>query len=185
VEILIGGDHYWKIVKDNPPIRISTSAVLVPTTFGWILSGNRSGSYVNSAAVNFANLDQTFPHTDDDHRRFWDLETTGISANHDRSLVPRIRNFLRNSEHFNLESQRRVVSLPKKLDTALPSNRFNAENRLNNLTKRLGNIETDLLRANIKLHHEGASESRPCRRSDGYRVLSSTPSREEIKARED
>jgi len=23
VEILIGGDHYWKIVRDSPPIRIS------------------------------------------------------------------------------------------------------------------------------------------------------------------
>jgi hypothetical protein len=45
VEILIGGDHYWKVVKDSPPIRISTLAVLVPTTFGWILSGNSSGTY--------------------------------------------------------------------------------------------------------------------------------------------
>jgi hypothetical protein len=44
VQILIGGDHYWKIVMDSPPIRISTSAVLIPTAFGWILSGNRSGT---------------------------------------------------------------------------------------------------------------------------------------------
>ena len=36
VEILIGGDHYWKLVKDSPPKRISTSAVLDPTTLGWI-----------------------------------------------------------------------------------------------------------------------------------------------------
>ena len=39
VEILIGGDHYWKVIKDSSPIRISPSAVLVPSTFGWILSG--------------------------------------------------------------------------------------------------------------------------------------------------
>jgi hypothetical protein len=47
VEILIGGNHYWKIVKDGPPIRISTSTVLIPTSFGWILSRNRSRTRVN------------------------------------------------------------------------------------------------------------------------------------------
>ena len=40
VEILIGGDHYWKIVKNSPPIRISTSAVLIPTALGWKQVGN-------------------------------------------------------------------------------------------------------------------------------------------------
>ena len=40
---------------------------------------------------------------------------------------------------FCMEDRRRVVSLPKKRDTILPSNRFNAEKRLNNLTKRLEN----------------------------------------------
>jgi len=83
VEILIGGDHYWKVVKDNSPIRLSTSAVLVPTTVGCMLSGNRSGTYVNSAVVNFIHSDQTFTPSDDDLRRFWDLETIGISAIHD------------------------------------------------------------------------------------------------------
>ena len=41
---------------------------------------------------------------------------------------------------FRVEDQRRVVSLPRKQDTALPSNRINAEKRLN-LTKRLENNE--------------------------------------------
>jgi len=40
-----------------------------------------------------------------------------------------------------MEDQRKVVSVPKKQDTALPSNRLNAEKRLNNLTKRLENNE--------------------------------------------
>jgi hypothetical protein len=84
--ILIGGDHYQKGVKDNSPIRISTLAVLVPAKFGWILSGNRSGTYVNSVAVNFVNLDQTFPPSDDELRCVWNLETIGISANHNQSL---------------------------------------------------------------------------------------------------
>jgi len=86
VDFLIGGDHYWKVVKDNPPIRVSTSAVLVPTMFGWILSGIRSGTYVNSVTVNFVNSHQTLTLSDEYVRRFWDLETIGISANPDRSL---------------------------------------------------------------------------------------------------
>jgi hypothetical protein len=86
VEILIGGDHYWKVVKDSSPIRISTSAALVPSTFCWILSGNRSGKRVNMAVVNFINLDQTLQPLDDELRGFRDLQTIGISDNHDRSL---------------------------------------------------------------------------------------------------
>jgi len=101
VEILISGDHYWKLVKDSPPIRISTSAVLVPTTLGWILRGNRSGTYVNSAMVNIVNSDQTFTPSDDDLRCFWDLETIGISANHDRSLSAKDLKLLEEAEHLS------------------------------------------------------------------------------------
>jgi hypothetical protein len=64
VDVLIGGDYYWKVVKDSPHIRISTSSVLVPTTLGWILSGNRSATYVTSAVVNFINSDETFTTSD-------------------------------------------------------------------------------------------------------------------------
>jgi hypothetical protein len=40
VEIIFGGDSYWKIVMDSPPIRFSESLVLLPSIFGWTLSGN-------------------------------------------------------------------------------------------------------------------------------------------------
>ena len=40
IEMLIGGDHYWKTVKDSPPWRLSPSIVLLPSRLGWILSGN-------------------------------------------------------------------------------------------------------------------------------------------------
>ena len=188
VEILIGGDHYWKGVKDNSPIRISMSAVLVPTTVGWMLSGNRSGTYVNSAVVNFIHSDQTFMPSDDDLRRFWDLETIAISAIHNRSLSAKDSKLLEEFQaSFHMEDQCRVVSVPKKQDTALPINRLNVEKRLKNLKKRLENksIETDVPRSNVKLHHEGVSGSRSCRGLDEHSVLSSTSSSEERKARED
>jgi hypothetical protein len=143
IEVLIGGDHYWKLVNDSLLIRISTSAALVPTMLSWILSGNRSGTYVNSAVVNFVNSDQSFTLSDDDLRCFWDLETIGISANHNRTLSTKDSKLLEEFQaSFRVEGQRRVVSLPKKQDTALPSNRLNAEKQLNNLTKRLENNET-------------------------------------------
>jgi hypothetical protein len=114
VEILIGGDHYWKIVKDSPPIRISMLAALVPTAFGWILSGNRSGTHVNSAVVNFVNLEQTFTPSEDDLRRFWDLENMGISSNHDRSLSAKDSKLLEAYQtSLRMEDQRRAVSLPR------------------------------------------------------------------------
>jgi hypothetical protein len=34
IEILIGGDHYWKIIKNATPIRLSQSLVLIPSKLG-------------------------------------------------------------------------------------------------------------------------------------------------------
>jgi hypothetical protein len=60
IEILIGGDHYWKIVKDTSPIRLPQSVVLLPTMLGWILSGNRSAIAATSIIVNYVDLKDTF-----------------------------------------------------------------------------------------------------------------------------
>jgi hypothetical protein len=92
---------------------------------------------VNSAVVNFINLEQTFTPSEDDLRRFWDLETLGISANQDQSLSADSKLLEDIQASFRVEDQRRVVSLPRKQNIALPSNKMNAEKRLNNLTKRL------------------------------------------------
>jgi len=157
VEILLGGDYYWKGVKDSPPIDISTSAVLAATTLGWILSGNRSETYVNSAVVNFINWDQTFTPSGDDPRRLWDLQTIGISANHDRSVSAKDSKFLEEYRaSFRVKDQSRVASLPKKQDTALPRNRLNTEKGL-----RTWSIETDV-QWKVTLYHEEASRSHCC-----------------------
>jgi hypothetical protein len=107
--------------------------VLVPTTFGWILRGNGPGTHVDSAVVNFTILGQTFTPSDDELRRFWYLETIGISANYDRSLSVKVSRFLEEFlASFRVEDQSRVVFLQRKQDTALPRNMPNAEKRLNN-----------------------------------------------------
>ncbi|XP_035231984.1 uncharacterized protein LOC118203799 [Stegodyphus dumicola] len=42
IEILIGGDHYWQIVSAEAQIKLSESFVMVPSVFGWVLSGTRT-----------------------------------------------------------------------------------------------------------------------------------------------
>ena len=81
IEILIGGDHYWKVIEDNAPIRISSFVATIPSIFGWILSGNRSGITISSAVVNYINSEQPRLPSDDVFRHFWVLETIGIKEN--------------------------------------------------------------------------------------------------------
>jgi hypothetical protein len=64
-------------------MRIYESLVLIPSIFGWVLSGNRSGARVNSTTVNFVHSDRPYLPPDDELRRFWDLETIGITAGTD------------------------------------------------------------------------------------------------------
>ncbi|GFR19886.1 DUF1758 domain-containing protein [Trichonephila clavata] len=42
IEILIGVDFYWNIMHSDAPVKLSDSLALVPSSFGWILSGSRS-----------------------------------------------------------------------------------------------------------------------------------------------
>ncbi|GFT88991.1 integrase catalytic domain-containing protein [Nephila pilipes] len=42
IEILIGADFYWNVMHSDAPVNLSDSLVLVPSSFGWILSGSRS-----------------------------------------------------------------------------------------------------------------------------------------------
>jgi hypothetical protein len=138
IELLIGGDQYWRIVKDTGPVRLSPSLVLLPSQLGWILSGNRSGHTVNSATVNYINLDQPASPQDDDFRHFWDLETIGISSEQPRTMSEKDSSLLSqfHASH-SLQNGRRVVSLPRKEHVSLPSNYHQAEKRLHALERRL------------------------------------------------
>jgi hypothetical protein len=93
IEILIGGDYYWRIVKDASTIRLSSSLVLLPKKFGWILTGNRTGITANQMMVNHVTLE----HSDNDLRLFWDLETFGITPSQERSPTTGESQILQNS----------------------------------------------------------------------------------------
>jgi len=137
IEVLIGGDHYWKLIKHNPPLRISPSLLLLPSIFGWVLIGNRSGVSVNHVAINNIELCQDVDLRDGQFRRFWILEAMGIT---DTDTVPpsvkdtaMLSSF---SDSFRKEDGRAVVSLPKKEHAILNDNNTNAHRRFKSLTKR-------------------------------------------------
>jgi len=62
VEVLMRGEHYWRIIKDASKMRLSTSLVLLPTKFRWIWTGNRTGIIANEIMVNHISLE----HLDND-----------------------------------------------------------------------------------------------------------------------
>ena len=71
-------------MNDSPSWRISPSIVLLPSSLGRILSGNRSDISVNVAAFNLLNLERAGPLPETEIKRFWDLETIGIKAHQDK-----------------------------------------------------------------------------------------------------
>jgi len=85
-EILIGGEHYWEIVNDTSPIRLSPSVVPLPSKLGWIPSGNRSAVTASSIMVNYVNLGQSSFTSDYVVRRFWYLKTLGTTDKQDKSM---------------------------------------------------------------------------------------------------
>lgn len=143
IEVLIGGDQYWKIATDAAPIRLSSSLVLIPSKFGWIFSGNRSGISVCTAEVNFINSHSDLPISDASLRRFWDLETIGITNEPTKSLSTKDAKLL---EEFHasycLEDHRRIVCLPRDESISLTDNYTNAVRRFHSLEKRLENSKS-------------------------------------------
>jgi hypothetical protein len=137
IEILIGGDNYWKIVKDSSPIRLTSSVVLLPSKLGWILSVSRSGITVNSVMVNYVKLNTSSPN-EDILRRFWDLENIGSMENQDSTPSLKDSALLQEfAASFCLEDQRRLVSFPRKENITVPNNRHEAEKRFLSLEKKL------------------------------------------------
>ncbi|GFQ95405.1 integrase catalytic domain-containing protein [Trichonephila clavata] len=79
IEILIGADFYWNVMHSDAPVKLSDSLALVPSGFGWILSGSRSHATVSfNPIVHSINVDTLTHELDNMVRNFWNLESTGI-----------------------------------------------------------------------------------------------------------
>ena len=89
VGVLIGSDHYWKVVSGEI-VRGSTGPTALKSRFGWILSGPLSGLMECSTISNLACCQTLFTTSDPLQRsdteleialrRFWDLESLGIQG---------------------------------------------------------------------------------------------------------
>jgi hypothetical protein len=111
IKVLIEGDNYWRIVTDASTIRLYPSLVLLPTKFGWILTENRTGITANEMMINHITLE----HLDNDLRRFWDLETIGITPTQQKPLAAGDSQILQEFRYsYSIEDGRSVVRLPKK-----------------------------------------------------------------------
>ena len=124
IEILVGGDYYWTIVKDSPLLRMSQSTVLLPSKFGWILTGNRTGISTNVIAVHLLHSESHGSLPDVEVKRFWVLEAIGITAHQERGWDSKDSSILKAfHDSFRTEAKRRVVYLPEKKEVTIPTNR--------------------------------------------------------------
>jgi len=84
--------------------------------------------------VNHINLE----HQDNDLRRFWEIETIGITPNQQKPLTAGDSQILQEfRDSYRIEHGRRVVRLPKKNVCDLSLNRDTAERSFSTPQKRL------------------------------------------------
>ena len=137
IEVLIGADYYWNIVTTQRPIRVSPSLVLLPTIFGFVLSGNRSSTTVNQVSVHYISftLDEI---SNESVRLFWDLETIGIKEYQPRALTAKDATLVDEFyDSYRVEDGRKVVSLPRKKGIHFSNNLTTATQRFCSLEKKL------------------------------------------------
>jgi len=102
-----------------PSVRLSPSTVLLLSHLGWIMSGRRAGISTNAIAVHFLHAENRSLWSDAEVKRFWELETIGITAHQDRRWDSSIIQAFHDS--FRTEANRRVVSLPRKRNVTIPT----------------------------------------------------------------
>jgi len=173
------GKIIWGIIKDAVTTHISPSLVLLPTKFCWILTGNSNGI----TGIVIMVIHKILENLGKDLRRFWDLETIGITPNQQKPLTAGDSQILQEfRDSYHIEHVSRVVRLPKKYICDLSLNRETAESTFRTLHNRiqqddaLRTISEELMLDHVmKDHVELATNT-----ENSFRVfLSATPCGEE------
>ena len=136
VDMLVGSDHYWRIVTGRTR-RGTSGPVAIETKMGWVLSGpvaqNPRTMALTVAAthalrVETVALEQSL---DNQLRQFWELESLGV-AREERSVYEQFE------QQISFDGQRYEVSLPWKPNhLPLPDHYELCRKRLLNLLRRL------------------------------------------------
>ena len=161
INILIGSDHYWKVVTGRV-VRGESRPIAIETRLGWILSGPSQeveSTVINFAATHSSRLLRLNSVTDDEDldaglKKFWDLESLGILKEEHpvRELF---------SQRITFENGRYQVHLPwKQSHPPLPDNYDLCRRRLGGLMKRLSQNPERL-----RLYNSGTTAARGCRDS--------------------
>ena len=140
IDLLIGSDHYWKVVTGGV-VRGCDGPTAIETRFGWVLSGP-SKEPAEHTPINFisthsshmlrVDADADAEHLDAELKRFWSLESLGIS----KEEHPVQQQF---SQRITFDNGRYEVHLPwKQTHLDLPDNHDFCKRRLGSLLKRLG-----------------------------------------------
>ena len=139
VDVLIGSDHYWKLVTGEM-VRGASGPTAVQTRLGWVLSGPAEGltqrHAVNLATTHILRTDAQAASSqkcdlDENLKKFWDLETLGIREG-ECSVYEEFERSI--SSHDG----RYEVHLPwKDPHPMLPDNYDLSQKRLTGLLKRL------------------------------------------------
>ena len=137
VDILIGLDQYWNFVKQDI-VRGIDGIVAQDTVFGWVISGSWQG------------VPKTMSHQllcltdiqDSELRRFWDLDSIGITSGKsvESDFIDPVLDRFNKSITYSEGEQRYEVSLPWKQSIdhdRLLDNEKLALNRLSSLSRRL------------------------------------------------
>ncbi|GFR13568.1 integrase catalytic domain-containing protein [Trichonephila clavata] len=141
IEILNGADFYWNVMHSDAPVKLSDFLALVPSSFGWILSGSRSHATVSfNPTVHSINVDTLTHDLDNMVRNFWNLESIGIQPTQEKLRLSTHNDELMTNFHqsFKIIDDRRVVHLPWKQEVRFTlSNYDTAIHRFNSWTRRI------------------------------------------------
>ena len=135
VDILIGLDSYWKLVKPGI-VCLSEGLVAQETLFGWVVSGLVSSPKEQQSVVSHRLLCLNDV-SDVTLRNFWNLESLGIRNDKDGVVDPVLQGF---SDTVNFSDGRYEVSLPWKDSCGgrqLMRNEKLAKKRLDCLSRKL------------------------------------------------
>ena len=138
-DLLIGSDHYWKVVTGRV-VRGNNGPTAIETRLGWVLSGPaeelQEDTVINFASTHSSHLlrvnsDAEVKDLDAGLKRFWDLESHGIlkEEHHVRQQF---------SQQITFNQGRYEVHLPwKQSHPHLPDSYDLCKRRLGGLLKRL------------------------------------------------
>ncbi|GFR31173.1 DUF5641 domain-containing protein [Trichonephila clavata] len=128
-------------MHSDAPVKLSDSLALVPSSFGWILSGSRSHATVSfNPIVHSINVDTLTHDLDNMVRNFWNLESIGIQPIQEKLRLSTHNAELLTNFHqsFKIIDGRRVVHLPWKPEVKLTSSNYDtAICRFNSWTRRI------------------------------------------------